>query len=317
MEFDWSGLRVTVTGGAGFLGTAVCRVLRERGCRNIDVPRRREFDLTTENGTRGMYAALQPDVVIHLAAEVGGIGANLKHPGRFFFANMAMGMHLIESGRQAGLKKFVHTGTVCAYPKFAPVPFSEDGLWDGYPEETNAPYGIAKKALFVMLDAYRREYGMASCVVVPVNLYGPGDNFDLQTSHVIPALIHKCEDARQQNAESITCWGTGSASREFLYVDDAAAGIVRAAEVMDEPTPINLGTGHEIRIRELVESIVRMTGFQGSVEWDTSKPDGQPRRCLDISRAGELLDWHAEVDFETGLKHTVAWYQNERRRIAA
>lgn len=317
MPFDWSNRRVTVTGGAGFLGAAVCRILRERGCEQIDVPRRREFDLTTEDGVRRMYSRLRPDMVIHLAAEVGGIGANMKNPGRFFFANMAMGMHLIEIGRQVGLQKFVHTGTVCAYPKFAPVPFSEDSLWDGYPEETNAPYCVAKKALFVMLDAYRRQYGLASAVVVPVNLYGPGDNFDPSSSHVIPALIRKCEEARLQNAKSITCWGTGSASREFLYVNDAAAGIVRAAEVMDEPTPINLGTGREISIRNLVESIARVTGFNGSIEWDASKPDGQPRRCLDTSRAAELLDWQAQTSFEDGMSQTIGWYRGHQSEIAA
>lgn len=317
MSFDWKAHRVTVTGGAGFLGTAVCRILTEQGCTQIDIPRRREFDLTTEDGVRSMYARFTPDIVIHLAAEVGGIGANRDNPGRFFFANMAMGMHLIEIGRQVGLQKFVHTGTVCAYPKFAPVPFAEDALWDGYPEETNAPYGVAKKALFVMLDAYRQQYGLASTVVVPVNLYGPRDNFDLHSSHVIPALIRKCEEARLRHAPAISCWGTGTASREFLYVDDAAAGVVRAAEIMDDPTPINLGTGCEISIRDLVQTVARVTGYEGQIEWDSTKPDGQPRRCLDTSRAAELLNWQAQTDFQYGLEQTLDWYRHSQKNAAA
>lgn len=317
MSWNWSNRRVTVTGGAGFLGRVVCRLLRERGCLHVNVPRRAQFDLTTESGARRMYEELQPDVVIHLAAEVGGIGANRKHPGRFFFANMAMGMHLIEQARLHGIEKFVHTGTVCAYPKFAPVPFQETDLWNGYPEETNAPYGVAKKALFVMLDAYRQEYGLQSSVVVPVNLYGPGDNFDPESSHVIPALIRKCIEARDSLAPAISCWGTGSASREFLYVDDAAEGIVRAAEVMTDPEPINLGTGCEIPIRELVELIAELTGYRGRIEWDATKPDGQPRRCLDTGKAERLLNWQAVVSFEAGLRQTIEWYQNTSVRKAA
>lgn len=317
MSWNWSNRRVAVTGGAGFLGRVVCRLLQERGCRQVSVPRRAQFDLTTESGARRMYEELQPDVVIHLAAEVGGIGANRKHPGRFFFANMAMGMHLIEQARLHGIEKFVHTGTVCAYPKFAPVPFQESDLWNGYPEETNAPYGVAKKALFVMLDAYRQEYGLQSSVVVPVNLYGPGDNFDPESSHVIPALIRKCLEARDSLAPAISCWGTGSASREFLYVDDAAEGIVRAAEVMTDPEPINLGTGCEIPIRELVELIAKLTGYRGRIEWDATKPDGQPRRCLDTGKAARLLNWRASVSFETGLRQTIEWYQNTSVRKAA
>lgn len=309
MITDWSNKRVTVTGGAGFLGRVVCEQLRERGCQQIDVPRRKDYDLTTEAGVRTMFAHFRPDVLIHLAAEVGGIGANREHPGRFFYANMAMGLHLVEHARLCGVEKFVQAGTVCAYPKFAPVPFSEDDIWNGYPEETNAPYGVAKKALFVMLDAYRQEYGMKSAVTVPVNLYGPGDNFDPRSSHVIPALIRKCIEARDTRQPSISCWGTGSASREFLYVDDAAAGIVRAAEVMDEPTPINLGTGREIPIRELVTLIADACGFTGQIEWDATKPDGQPRRCLDTTRANQLLDWQAKMDLEEGLQRTVEWYE--------
>jgi GDP-L-fucose synthase len=250
-------------------------------------------------------------VVIHLAAEVGGIGANMAHPGRFFFANMAMGLHLVEHARRVKLEKFVHTGTVCAYPKFAPIPFREDDIWNGYPEETNAPYGVAKKALFVMLDGYRREYGLASAVAVPVNLYGPGDNFDPSSSHVIPALVRKCEEARLAGADEVVCWGTGSATREFLYVDDAAEGIVRAAEVMAEPVPINLGGGQEISIRDLVTKIAAACGYEGRIVWDATKPDGQPRRALDISRARELLAWTPRQDFDAGLAATVDWWRSQ------
>jgi GDP-L-fucose synthase len=275
----------------------------------VFVPRKRDFDLTVEDQVARFYEAARPDVVIHLAAEVGGIGANMAHPGRFFFANMAMGMHLVEHGRRRGIRKFVHTGTVCAYPKFCPVPFREDDLWNGYPEETNAPYGVAKKALFVMLDGYRREYGLRSAVAVPVNLYGPGDNFDPASSHVIPALIRKCEEARRAGAAEISCWGTGAATREFLHVADAAAGIVRAAEVMEEPVPINLGGGEEIAIRDLVTRIAAACGFTGRIAWDASKPDGQPRRGLDISRARELLGWRPERNFDAGLAETIAWWR--------
>lgn len=314
---SWTKTKVVVTGGRGFLGRVVCRKLEQRGCRSIAVPARSDYDLSTEEGVRWMYEDFEPDVVIHLAAEVGGIGANREHPGRFFYKNLAMGLHLIEHARRNGLRKFVHAGTVCAYPKFTPVPFREVDLWNGYPEETNAPYGIAKKSLFVMLDAYRREYELDSAVVVPVNLYGPGDNFHPKSSHVIPALIRKCVEARNRGDASITCWGTGSASREFLYVDDAAEGILRAAKVMNEPVPVNLGTGREITIRRLVELIAQCTGFRGEIEWDESKPDGQPRRCLDTSRAQELLNWSAQTDFETGLKQTIAWYEESLIRRAA
>lgn len=308
---DWTTQRVVVTGGAGFLGQAVCRLLKQRGCPQIGIPRRDDYDLTQVEDVRRMYDDFSPDVIIHLAAEVGGIGANRDHPGRFFFANLAMGLHLIEEGRRRHLGKFVHTGTVCAYPNHCPVPFREEDLWNGYPEETNAPYGVAKKALFVMLEAYRAEYGMDSAVVVPVNLYGPNDNFDLHTSHVIPALIRKCIEARQQGRDHIDVWGTGSASREFLYVDDAAEGIVVAAEKMDEPTPINLGTGREIAIRDLTELIARLCGFKGSLVWDATKPDGQPRRCLDTSRAAELFGWKARTDLESGLTETIAWFETQ------
>jgi GDP-L-fucose synthase len=306
-----AGRRIVVTGGAGFLGRAVVEVLRRRGvpADRIVVPRRRDFDLTIESHVERLYDSARPDVVIHLAAEVGGIGANMEHPGRFFYANMAMGLHLVEHARRCGIEKFVHTGTVCAYPKHCPVPFREDDLWNGYPEETNAPYGVAKKAIFVMLDGYRREYGLKSAVVVPVNLYGPGDNFDPRSSHVIPALIRKCEEARLAGSSEIVCWGTGAATREFLYVADAAEGIVRAAEVMDEPEPINLGGGEEIPIRDLVARIARACGFEGRIAWDSSKPDGQPRRGLDIGRARRLLGWEPGQDFDGGLEKTVAWWR--------
>jgi GDP-L-fucose synthase len=308
---DLTNQQICVTGGAGFLGRFVREKLRAAGVTDdqVFIPRRRDYDLTREVDVAKLYDDAKPDVVIHLAAEVGGIGANREHPGRFFFANMAMGMHLVEQARMRGINKFVHTGTVCAYPKFCPVPFNEADLWNGYPEETNAPYGIAKKALFVMLDGYKREYGLNSAVVVPVNLYGPHDNFDLQTSHVIPALVRKCQQAIDDGDKAITCWGTGSASREFLYVEDAAEGIVAAAQRIDDPDPINLGTGSEITIKDLVELIARLTGFDGDIAWDATKPDGQPRRCLDIGRAAERLGWRARTSFEEGLRQTIDWWR--------
>jgi GDP-L-fucose synthase len=310
---DLAGKRIVVTGGAGFLGKAVCRVLAARGVapERIFVPRRADYDLTVESAVERLYDDARPDVVIHLAAEVGGIGANMAHPGRFFYANMAMGLHLVEHARRRGLAKFVHTGTVCAYPKHCPIPFREDDLWNGYPEETNAPYGVAKKAIFVMLDGYRREYGLQSAVAVPVNLYGPGDNFDPASSHVIPALIRKCEEARVVNAPEVVCWGTGAATREFLYVDDAAEGIVRAAELMEEPVPINLGGGVEIPIRDLVVKIAAACDYAGRIAWDATKPDGQPRRGLDISRARQLLGWEPRQDFDAGLAKTVTWWREQ------
>jgi GDP-L-fucose synthase len=315
---DLCGKRIVVTGGGGFLGTAVCRVLERRGVPvgQIVVPRRHAYDLTIESHVERLYADARPDLVIHLAAEVGGIGANMGQPGRFFFANMAMGLHLVEHARRNGIEKFVHTGTVCAYPKHCPIPFCEDDLWNGYPEETNAPYGVAKKAIFVMLDGYRRQYGLASAVTVPVNLYGPGDNFDPTTSHVIPALIRKCEEARLAGAEEVVCWGTGAATREFLYVDDAAEGIVRAAERIEEPLPINLGGGVEIAIRDLVAKIASACGYAGRIVWDTAKPDGQPRRSLDITRAKTLLGWEPRQDFDTGLAATVEWWREQLEEAA-
>jgi GDP-L-fucose synthase len=314
--------RIVVTGGAGFLGRHVIERLRGRGVaeKNIFVPRRKDYDLTSLADCARLYREAFPgqkaDIVLHLAAEVGGIGANRANPGRYFYANMAMALHLIEQARLDGIiergGKFVQVGTICAYPKFTPVPFNEEELWNGYPEETNAPYGVAKKAAWQMLDAYRLQYGMRSSYLLPVNLYGPHDNFDLFSSHVIPALIRKCVEAKERGEKSIVCWGTGSASREFLYVDDAAEGIVRATEAIDDPTPINLGAGFEIRIRDLVELIARLTGFEGGIEWDSSKPDGQPRRCLDTSRAADMMGFRASVGFEEGLRKTIEWYRASR-----
>ncbi|MCC6675707.1 MAG: GDP-L-fucose synthase [Phycisphaerales bacterium] len=311
--------RVILTGGAGFLGRVVTQKLIDRGVRpeHIFIPRRADFDLTTEADVarlyRNAFKGAKADLVIHLAAEVGGIGANRRSPGRYFFANMAMALHLIEQARLDDLHhrggKFIQVGTICAYPKFTPVPFKEEDLWNGYPEETNAPYGVAKKAAWQMLDAYRLQYGFASAYVLPVNLYGPHDNFDLESSHVIPALIRKCIDAQARGDKEIVCWGTGQASREFLYVDDAAEGILRAAEVMSDPEPINLGAGFEIKIKDLVDLIVKLTGFKGAITWDTTKPDGQPRRQLSVDRAAQRLGWRAQVSFEEGLKRTIDWYR--------
>jgi len=319
MALNLQGKKIILTGGAGFLGKAVISHLLARKCRQQDifVPRRRDFDLTEKTSVAELYRSAFPgakaDVVIHLAAEVGGIGANRKNPGRYFYANMAMALHLIELARQDGLiergGKFVQVGTICAYPKFTPVPFDEENLWNGYPEETNAPYGVAKKAAWQMLDAYKLQYGMASSYVLPVNLYGPFDNFDLESSHVIPALIRKCVEAQTRGDDKIICWGTGAASREFLYSEDAAEGIIRATEVMDDPTPINLGASFEITIKDLVDLIVRLTEFKGRIEWDATKPDGQPRRCLSTERAKKLLGWQAKVGFEQGLKQTITWYR--------
>lgn len=325
-QFSWHGKKVIVTGGAGFLGRVVLEKLAARGVKKEDifVPRRKDFDLTEQVDVvrllRTAFGQSKADVVIHLAAEVGGIGANRANPGRYFYANMAMALHLIEQARLDGLVqrdgRFVQVGTICAYPKFTPVPFREEELWNGYPEETNAPYGVAKKAAWQMLDAYKLQYAMKSAYVLPVNLYGPFDNFDLNTSHVIPALIRKCVEARERGDKEIVCWGTGTASREFLYVDDAAEGIVRAAEVMSDPTPINLGAGFEIKIKDLVELIVRLTGFKGGITWDSTKPDGQPRRQLSVERAAKLLNWRAKMGFEEGLAKTIEWYAAQARSAA-
>ena len=312
---------VVVTGGAGFLGRSVLQGLKARGAGRVIVARKADYDLVHEEAADRLYNDHDPDVVLHLAAEVGGIGANLDNPGRYFYANMAMALHLVERARihiESGRDfKFVQVGTICAYPKFTPVPFREEELWNGYPEETNAPYGIAKKAAMVMLDGYARQYGLRSAYLLPVNLYGPFDNFHLHTSHVIPALIRKCVAANDDGRDHIECWGTGSASREFLYVDDCAEGILRAAEALDEPVPVNLGTCMEITIRELVELIARLTGFKGEIRWDATKPDGQPRRCLDTSRAAELFDWRAQVGFEDGLRQTIDWFRGNRSAIEA
>jgi GDP-L-fucose synthase len=308
---DLSQERIVVTGGAGFLGKNVQAELRKAGASpdRIVVPLIEHFDFTREADVTRMYAEMKPTVVIHLAAEVGGIGANQANPGRFFFANMAMGLHLIERARQVGLKKFVQIGTICAYPKYTPVPFKEEDLWNGYPEETNAPYGIAKKALLVMLRGYRQQYGLNGIFLLPVNLYGPGDNFDLRTSHVIPALIRKFVEAKRAGRKSVEVWGTGKASREFFYVEDCARGIVMATQKFDGPEPVNLGAGFEITIRDLVEKIRRLTGFEGELVWDATKPDGQPRRQLDVSRAEKLFGFKAQVGFDEGLNRTIEWYE--------
>jgi GDP-L-fucose synthase len=303
--------RIVVTGGAGFLGTRLQAELTSRGVpkENILIPLIEDYDLTKEADVVRMYDDMTPSMVIHLAAEVGGIGANRDNPGRFFYANMAMGLHLIEHARLRNLDKFVQVGTICAYPKFTPVPFNEEDLWSGYPEETNAPYGIAKKALLVMLQAYRQQYGLNGIYLLPVNLYGPGDNFDLKTSHVIPALIRKFVEAKRRGENQAEVWGTGQASREFFYVEDCARGIADAAEKHDGPDPVNLGAGFEITIKDLVEKIRLLVGFEGEIVWNTSKPDGQPRRCLDVSRAKERFGFEAQVPFEDGLQRTIEWYE--------
>jgi GDP-L-fucose synthase len=301
-----------VTGGAGFLGSAVVRRLREAGATEVFVPHVEDYDLRTLADIDRALADGRPDLVIHLAAVVGGIGANRANPGRFFYENAIMGIQLIEQARLAGVAKFLTVGTVCAYPKFTPVPFREDELWNGYPEETNAPYGLAKKMLLVQSQAYRDQYGFNAIYLIPVNLYGPGDNFNPESSHVIPALIKKCVDARNRGDAFIEAWGTGSASREFLYVEDAARGIVLAAERYDGRDPINLGVGSEITIRDLTELIARLTGFVGEVRWDPSKPNGQPRRALDTNRAREAFGFSAATSFEDGLRQTIRWYDPAR-----
>ena len=308
----WTDRRVMVTGGGGFLGKAVVARLEASGARDIFVPRSRDYDLRTADGIRSALADGRPDVIIHLAAVVGGIGANRENPGRFFYENAIMGVELMERARLANVDKFVQIGTVCSYPKFTPVPFHEDDLWSGYPEETNAPYGVAKKMLLVQGQAYRQQYGFDVIHLIPVNLYGPGDNFDPASSHVIPALIKKAVDAREAGEPFIEVWGTGAASREFLYVGDAAEGIVLGAERYDGADPVNLGVGREITIRDLVELIVRLTGYDGDVRWDTTKPDGQPRRALDTSRAREQFGFIAKTSFEDGLRRTIDWYEQHR-----
>lgn len=305
----WSQRRVLVTGGGGFLGQALVRRLKASGVAEIFVPRSRDYDLRTLDGIQRALVDGRPDLIIHLAAVVGGIGANRENPGRFFYDNAIMGIELMERARQFGVAKFVQIGTVCSYPNVTPTPFHEDDLWNGYPEETNAPYGLAKKMLLVQGQAYREQYGFNAIHLIPVNLYGPGDNFDPASSHVIPALIKKCVDAREHGDDHIEVWGTGSASREFLYVEDAADGIVLASERYDGAAPVNLGVGQEITIRELVRLIAELTRFDGEIRWDATKPDGQPRRVLDTRRARESFGFVARTSFEEGLRKTVTWYE--------
>jgi GDP-L-fucose synthase len=310
---DLSTKKIIVTGGSGFLGRQVVGLLQRRGCADVFVPRSKQFDLTHEQDVQRLLAQERPQVVIHLAALVGGIGANRLNPGSFLYANLMMGAHLIEQSRRAGVEKFVQVGTICSYPKFTPVPFKESDLWNGYPEDTNAPYGLAKKLLIVQLQSYRRQYGFNGVNVLPVNLYGPGDNFDLESSHVIPALIRKCLEAKERGDKTLVVWGTGTPTREFLYVEDAARGIVAAAEKLETSDPVNLGSGSEISIRDLVDLVVRHTGFAGEVVYDPTKPDGQPRRCLDVTRAKQLLGFQAQMALDEGLKRTIAWYAAQKK----
>ena len=308
----WQVKRVVVTGGAGFLGSNVVKKLRERGCEYIFIPRSKDYDLREKEAIVQMYEDSHPTIVIHLAAVVGGIGANQKYPGKFFYDNAIMGIQLIEQARQLGIDKFVCVGTICAYPKYTPVPFKENDLWNGYPEETNAPYGLAKKILLVQLQAYRQQYGFNGIYLLPVNLYGPRDNFDPEYSHVIPAIIKKFVDAKRRGDDEVVAWGTGEPTREFLYVEDAAEGIVLATERYSKSAPVNLGAGEEIKIKDLVYLIKDLVGFEGEVEWDTTKPDGQPRRCLDTNKAQDLFGFHAEMPLEEGLRKTITWYLKNR-----
>jgi GDP-L-fucose synthase len=305
--------RFVVTGGNGFLGQHVVRTLRLKGAKQIFVPAIEEYDLTREGAVERLYRDAQPEVVVHLAAEVGGIGANRANPGRFAYANLVMGTLLMEHARLAGVEKFVALGTICAYPKFTPIPFREENLWNGYPEETNAPYGLAKKMLLVIAQSYRQQYDFNAIYLLPVNLFGPGDHFDLDTSHVIPALIRKCVEAVERKEREVICWGDGSATREFLYVEDCAEAIIMAVERYEGAEPVNIGAGFEISIRNLAELIAELTGFTGTLVWDTGKPNGQPRRCVDTSRATELFGFHSKTDLREGLCRTIAWYQNHRR----
>ena len=309
---DLATKRICVTGGAGFLGTHLIRRLKEHGAREIFVPQYPEYDLVREADIIRMIDTAKPDIIIHLAAKVGGIGANREKPGEFFYDNLMMGVQLIHQAWLKGVEKFVAIGTICAYPKFTPIPFKEEDLWNGYPEETNAPYGLAKKMLLVQSQAYREQYGYNSIFLLPVNLYGPGDNFNPATSHVIPALIRKCLEAKEHNASEIVAWGDGTPTREFIYVEDAAEGITLATERYNSSEPVNIGSSFEISIKDLTETIARLTGFNGTIRWDTTKPNGQPRRKLDTTRAREAFGFEAKTDFEEGLKRTIAWYANER-----
>jgi GDP-L-fucose synthase len=313
----WENRRVVVTGGHGFLGSFVVEKLRAAGAKEVVVPRSKEHDLRVQSEALRLYTDSQPDIVIHLAAVVGGIGANRENPGRFFYDNAIMGLNVIEAARIVGIEKFVCAGTICSYPKFTPVPFCEEEFWNGYPEETNAPYGLAKKMLLVQLQAYREQYGLNGIYLTPVNLYGPRDNFDLESSHVIPALIRKCLEAKQTGAREIVAWGTGNATREFLYVEDAAEAIVLAAEKYGKPDLVNLGSGEEISVRDLLELIRTMVGSTSAVRWDASRPDGQPRRYLDTSRAAREFGWHARTSLRPGLKKTIDWFAANSRSAAS
>lgn len=306
----WHDKRVTVTGGAGFLGTYIVRRLKEAGCRHVFVPRSANYDLREMRHVKRLYDDTRPDTVIHLAAVVGGIGANRERPGEFFYDNLMMGTQVMEEGRQRGIEKFVGIGTICSYPKFTPVPFNEDDLWNGYPEETNAAYGLTKKMLLVQGQAYHQQYGFNAIHLLVTNLYGPGDNFDPQTSHVIPALIRKCLEAKSRGDSRIIAWGDGSPTREFLYVEDAAEGVILAAARYNKGDPVNLGSGFEISIKDLLEKIARLTGFAGEIEWDTTKPNGQPRRALNTERAWREFGFRATTDFETGLRRTIERYND-------
>ncbi len=313
---DLSTKRICVTGGAGFLGQHLVRNLQSKGARDIFIPNYPEYDLVKGEDIARMLEVSQPDIIIHLAAHVGGIGANMARPAEFFYDNLMMGVQLMHQAWQRGVEKVVALGTICAYPKFTPIPFKEEHLWDGYPEETNAPYGLAKKMLLVQSQAYRQQYGFNSIFLLPVNLYGPGDNFDPASSHVIPALIRKCVEAKEQGADEIVAWGDGSPTREFIYVDDAAEGIALATQYYNRSDPVNIGSNFEISIKDLTELIARLTGFEGSVRWDTSKPNGQPRRKLDTTRAKEYFGFTAKTNFEDGLRKTIDWYLANRSKIA-
>jgi GDP-L-fucose synthase len=308
----WETRRLCVTGGAGFLGSYVVSRLKEAGCQSVFIPRSAEFDLRERAAIKRMYDAARPDIVIHLAAVVGGIGANQENPGRYFYDNLMMGVQLMDEGHVRGIEKFVALGTICSYPKHTPVPFREENLWDGYPEETNAPYGLAKKMMLVQSQAYRQQYGFNSIFLLPVNLYGPRDNFDPRSSHVIPALIRKCVEARERGESQIEVWGTGAATREFLYADDCARAILLAAEHYNSSEPVNIGAGFEISIKNLVQLVCELTGFRGELVWDKTKPDGQPRRCLDTTRAREAFGFVAQVGFEDGLRQTIDWYRTKK-----